>query len=122
MRTAGSAAFLTVKGITTGHSRDEFEYPVPFADAEYMLEHLCRRPLIDKIRYRIPFEGFTWEVDEFLGENRGLILAEVEFAEGENPALPPWAGEEVSADSRYYNSNLAQHPYCEWGAERGTTP
>jgi adenylate cyclase len=116
VRTAGQKGFLTVKGITRGISRAEYEYEIPLEDANHMLEHLCQRPLIEKMRFRIPFEGMTWEVDEFLGENLGLVLAEIELSdEGQEVILPSWVGEEVSGDPRYYNVNLVKHPFCRWG-------
>lgn len=115
VRTAGDRGFLTVKGATAGLARLEFEYPVPRADADAMLDRLCPRPVIEKTRYRVPFEGRVWEVDVFGGENAGLILAEVELpAVDAVVVLPPWAGVEVSDDPRYYNSNLAREPYGRW--------
>jgi adenylate cyclase len=117
IRTAGDRAYLTLKGPVQGLTRSEFEYPIPQEDAEIMLATLCELPLIEKRRYRIQVGTHLWEVDEFLGENAGLILAEVELSsEAEAVGLPPWAGQEVSGDPRYYNSNLAQHPYASWGA------
>lgn len=114
VRIAGDHAFLTVKGRTTHHSRSEFEYPVPVADAEQMLS-LCEGPLVEKTRYEIPHAGKTWQVDEYHGDNRGLIFAEVELtAEDERVEIPEWIGEEVSGDPRYYNSNLAKHPFTSW--------
>lgn len=115
VRVAGAGAYLTIKGPTTGVTRAEFEYPIPVADAQLLLDTLCIRPLIEKTRYRVPFGGRMWEVDEFVGENAGLITAEVELDEATAlVALPPWIGREVSDDPRYFNSNLAQHPYARW--------
>jgi adenylate cyclase len=115
VRTAGSQGFLTVKGKTEGAARLEFEYPIPLADAEQLLTELCQRPLIEKVRYRIPHAGLVWEVDEFEGENAGLILAEVELErEDQAVELPPWAGEEVTGQPRYYNANLIALPYSRW--------
>ena len=116
VRIAGPLAFLTIKGATSGASRAEFEYPIPLADAEALLG-LCEGPLIDKIRHRVAFGGLLWEVDEFLGENAGLVVAEVEL-EREDQAvdLPPWVGEEVTHDPRYFNSNLASFPFSQWRA------
>jgi len=114
VRLAGAHAFLTVKGITKGHSRLEFEYPVPVADAEEMLA-LCEGPLVEKTRYEIPHAGKTWQVDEYHGDNHGLILAEIELtSEDEKFEVPEWIGTEVSGDSRYYNSNLARNPFASW--------
>jgi len=115
VRAAGEKGFLTVKGITRGISRAEYEYEIPLQDANHMIEHLCERPLIEKMRYRIPFEGMTWDVDEFLAENLGLVLAEIELShEGQEIILPPWLGEETSGDPRYYNANLVEHPFRQW--------
>ena len=115
VRIAGSRAFLTIKGLNRGITRTEFEYPIPVADAEAMLEALCERPLIEKTRWVVVFEGFTWEVDEFHGDNDGLTVAEVELASAdEKPSLPEWVGEEVSSDPRYFNSNLVKHPFKSW--------
>ena len=116
VRIAGSNAFITVKGLTRGIERREFEYSIPPADAGVMLDELCTRPLVEKLRHRIIFAGLTWEVDEFLGENKGLLLAEVELpAPDARVELPPWAGLEVSDDPRYFNSNLSRNPYTRWG-------
>ena len=85
------------------------------ADAAAMLDQICERPLIEKTRYLVPFEGHLWEVDHFHGDNEGLVIAEIELREeGERFVLPPWIGEEVSADPRYYNSNLVAHPFKAW--------
>ena len=108
--------YLTLKGKTTGITRDEFEYEIPTEDAEKLLD-FCKRPLIDKVRYLIPAEDgiHTWEVDRFFGENEGLMIAEVELSdENEEFSRPDWLGREVSGDPHYYNSNLAEHPYSEW--------
>jgi CYTH domain-containing protein len=115
VRLAGEQGFLTIKGKTTGISRSEYEYAIPVNDAQEMLHNLCQRPLIEKTRYQIDWEGLTWVVDEFSGENTGLILAEVELQDANQAiALPPWIGEEVSHDPRYYNSNLAKQPFSQW--------
>ncbi|MBT3360424.1 MAG: CYTH domain-containing protein [Rhodospirillales bacterium] len=115
VRTIDDAAFLTIKGITVGMTRAEYEYEIPTADATEMLDDLCEKPIIEKTRYKIPFEGFVWEVDEFAGVNQGLIVAEIELAD-ENQAFtkPDWIGEEVSGDPRYFNANLIAHPYTNW--------
>lgn len=115
VRTIGDHAYLTVKGISTSITRMEFEYEIPLADANDMLDHLCEKPLIEKTRYAIPYQGHIWEVDEFHGENAGLIVAEVELEdESQEFRLPPWVGEEVSDDPRYYNANLVERPYTTW--------
>lgn len=112
VRTAGDRGFLTVKGVTKGISRLEYEYEIPLQDAKDMLDHLCERPLIEKHRYRVEFEGLVWEIDEFMGDNQGLILAEVELAEEDQIiSLPEWIGKEVSRDPKYHNAGLVKHPY-----------
>jgi adenylate cyclase len=115
VRTAGSKGFITVKGITVGATRSEYEYEIALADANEMLDRLCERPLIQKTRYRIPFGSLVWEVDEFEGENHGLITAEVELkSEDQAVSIPEWVGQEVTGDTRYFNANLVAHPYSEW--------
>ena len=115
VRIVGQRGVLTVKGLTRGISRLEFEYEIPLADATRLLDELCHRPLIEKTRYEVAHAGLTWEIDEFHGDNAGLVVAEVELAaEDQNIELPGWIGKEVSGDPRYYNSNLAQHPFSEW--------
>lgn len=114
VRTAGAEAFLTIKGANQGNIRLEFEYAIPLSEAEEMLA-LCEGPLIEKTRFKIPHAGHLWEVDEFHGDNQGLIIAEVELsAEDEEVEMPEWIGAEVSGDPRYYNSNLAVHPFSRW--------
>jgi adenylate cyclase len=114
VRMAGSKAFLTVKGVTQGATRAEFEYGIPVEDAEQLLQ-LCDGPIIQKDRYVIIHEGSKWEVDEFFGDNAGLVLAEIELtSEGQSFSRPAWLGAEVTHDRRYYNSSLASHPYIEW--------
>ena len=115
IRTVGDKAVITVKGVTVGCTRLEFEYPIPYADCESMLDSLAEKPLIDKTRYRIPMGEFVWEIDEFHAENDGLIVAEIELPDEDTPfERPEWIGEEVSSDPRYYNSNLVAHPYSTW--------
>jgi len=115
VRIAGDKGFLTVKGITVGASRSEYEYEIPVADANEMLDRLCERPLIEKTRYRISHTGLVWEVDEFEGENRGLITAEVELKdEHQSVTLPGWVGQEVTGDPRYFNANLVAKPFTTW--------
>lgn len=114
-RTYGERGYLTIKGTTSGISRSEYEYEIPYGDATEILEHLCLHPLIEKTRYRIPFAGHVFEVDEFDGANRGLTLAEVELKSAdEKVELPDWIDREVSDDLRYFNSNLAQKPFSTW--------
>ena len=115
VRIVGDRGYLTIKGKNQGMVRAEFEYPIPLGDAEIMLETLCHPPLIEKVRYRIPQGDLTWEVDEFGGENSGLIVAEVELQqENQAIALPVWIGQEVTEDPKYYNANLVHHPYQCW--------
>jgi adenylate cyclase len=115
IRTVGDKGFLTVKGITVGVSRSEFEYSIPTEDANALLNDLCERPLIEKTRYKIPHGDLTWEIDEFFGENQGLIVAEVELRdEHQTIDRPSWLGQEVSGDPRYFNSNLIKTPYTRW--------
>ncbi|MGZ4968904.1 MAG: CHAD domain-containing protein [Methylobacter sp.] len=108
-------AFLTIKGKPNGHTRAEYEYPIPTEDAKQIVENLCLKPLITKTRHKIPMGKLTWEVDEFAGENSPLVLAEVETRTQKPPqGKPDWVGDEVSDDSRYLNINLVDHPYSDW--------
>lgn len=114
IRVAGEQGLLTIKGVSSGASRAEFEYEIPLADAKQMLS-LCDGPLIEKYRRKISHEGMLWEVDEFLGENLGLVVAEIELeSESQTFAKPSWIGEEVTQDARYYNSNLSINPFSRW--------
>ncbi len=115
VRVGGDAAHVNVKGVTVGASRLEFEYPVPLEDAEVMLRELCLRPIIVKTRYLVRHLDQDWEVDVFEGDNAGLVVAEIELEdEAQAVTLPDWAGEEVTHDARYYNSNLALTPFNQW--------
>lgn len=115
IRIAGTDAHLNIKSATLGVERDEFEYPIPFADAEHMLALAGRR--VEKIRHHVPAGPHVFEIDEFLGDNAGLIVAEIELARAdESFERPKWLGREVSDLARYYNLNLATHPYSEWSA------
>jgi CYTH domain-containing protein len=115
VRIEGAKAKLTIKGITTGVTRAEFEYNIPVEDAATMLDNLCEQPLIDKHRHKEVHFGKTWEIDVFHGLNEGLVVAEIELAsEDEVIELPAWVGAEVSSDPRYFNSNLLKHPYQSW--------
>ena len=114
VRIKGAKGFLTIKGKTVSASRAEYEYEIPLQDAEEMID-LCEKPVIEKIRHIIKHHKHVWELDVFSGANKGLIMAEIELeAEDESFELPSWAGEEVTLDARYYNSNLAKHPFSEW--------
>ena len=115
VRIEGSKAKLTIKGVTTGVSRSEFEYSIPVEDAAILLDNLCEQPLIDKHRHKEVHGGKTWEIDVFHGLNEGLIVAEIELSsEDEKFELPVWAVKEVSSDPRYFNSNLLKNPYSTW--------
>jgi len=118
VRVAGEAAFLTIKGVSNGPSRAEFEYAIPTADAAQLLT-LCDGPLIDKIRHITRFGGLDWEVDEFLGANQGLVVAEVELDSPDQAfARPDWLGIEVTDDPRYFNSSLAVQPFQAWPGKK----
>ena len=107
--------WLTIKGITVGATRAEYEYEIPSDEASEMLDNLCERPLIEKTRYRVEHQGLIWEVDEFDGDNAGLIIAEVELDdEDQTIVLPDWVGEEVTGDARFFNANLIANPYSTW--------
>ena len=115
VRIAGDTAFLTIKGETSGISRMEYEYPIPVEDSKVLLAELCEQPIIEKKRYTINYQGFVWEVDEFFGENEGLLVAEIELEEeGQRFAKPPWVGAEVSSDRRYANASLVKNPFSTW--------
>ena len=97
--------------------RREYEYPIPLADAEELLADLCHAVLVEKVRYKVDFSGFIWEIDVFSGVNQGLIVAEIELDELEQQfPRPPWIGREVSDEIRYYNSHLISYPYCQWSS------
>jgi adenylate cyclase len=114
VRIAGTRAFLTVKGVARGATRLEFEYEVPVADAQAMLA-LSDGPVVLKRRRHVGHEGSTWEVDEFLGDNAGLVVAEIELqSEAQAFTKPDWLGAEVTGDPRYFNSSLAAHPFSRW--------
>ncbi|TWT51596.1 CYTH domain protein [Thalassoglobus neptunius] len=114
VRIAGDRAWLTIKSLTNDTTRQEFEYEVPVSDAEEMLA-LCDGPLIEKYRWFVDYEGMLWEVDEFLGDNAGLIVAEIELTAEDQPfEKPPWLGDEVTGDRRYHNSSLVKMPFKSW--------
>lgn len=115
VRVAGEHAWLTIKGGTRGITRAEFEYAIPLEDANALLDELCLRALIDKTRYLVTHAGMRWDVDEFHGENAGLVIAEIELSDEQQAfERPGWLGKEVSDDPRYFNSNLARKPYARW--------
>jgi adenylate cyclase len=118
VRIADNVATLNIKGMTLGVQRPEYEYEIPLPDAVELLDALCERPLIEKTRHFIEFGGKLWEIDEFHGDNAGLIVAEVELdSPDEVITMPAWAGQDVSHLERYYNVRLTQYPYSQWLAE-----
>ncbi len=115
VRLVGDLAKLTVKKRVKGATRLEFEYDIPAKDAEVLLDDVCDRPLIEKTRHIVERQGLTWEIDEFNGDNEGLIIAEVELEREDQPFEKPiWAGSEVTDDLRYYNASLVSYPYNVW--------
>ncbi len=114
VRIQGEVAFLNLKSRELGHTRQEFDYPIPVDDARALLG-LCVGGVIDKRRHHVRHEGHLWEVDEFLGDNAGLVVAEIELGDaGEGFVKPAWAGREVTDALRYYNLALASRPYSSW--------
>ncbi|MBO9635857.1 MAG: CYTH domain-containing protein [Chitinophagaceae bacterium] len=114
VRLADEAGYLTIKGISEGATRLEYEYAIPINDARELLDNFSGSEL-SKIRYKIPFDNKIWEVDEFLGDNAGLLVAEIELQSEDEPfEIPDWVAGEVTGDEKYYNSNLTIHPYCQW--------
>ncbi len=115
VREKGDDYFLTIKGNNIGISRLEYDFPISKEDAKELIFHFCKTTLIEKTRHYIEHKGHTWEVDEFHGKNNGLIVAEIELeSEDEKFEIPYWVGEEVTQDDRYYNMNLAIHPFTSW--------
>ena len=115
VRLAGDQGWLSVKAMTRGPARAEYEAAIAAADANEMLLALCEGPLIEKWRYIVPHEGNEWEIDEFLGLNAGLVIAELELDSVQQQFVAPaWLGAEVTLDERYYNFSLSQHPYSRW--------
>jgi adenylate cyclase len=115
VRIEGDRAVMTIKGRNVGATRGEWEYPIPMDDAAELLDRLCEQPLIEKYRRRIALAGNVWEVDEFLGANAGLVVAEIELSsEDQVFDKPDWIGEEVTDDLRYLNSSLIKHPFSAW--------
>lgn len=115
VRISDECAWLNIKSATVGTHRHEYEYEIPLLDANEIISMLCRKPIIEKTRHFVTDDGNTWEIDEFDGDNQGLIIAEIELSEIGKPfSKPHWIGEEVTHDLRYYNNNLAKHPYSEW--------
>lgn len=115
VRIEDQKATLTIKGRNSGATRGEWEYAIPLEDAHVFLDVLCEQPIIEKHRYRIPYHGMQWEVDEFFGVNSGLIIAEIELeSEFQSFVMPEWVGEEVTHDARYFNSSLIKYPFSHW--------
>ena len=115
VRLSGDRGTLTIKGMSRGATRTEFEYTIPSEDAEILLDTLCRRPLIEKTRYLVPEGAHTWEIDVFEGDNAGLIVAEIELAHEEEAfGRPAWLGDEVTDDARYFNACLVEKPFRDW--------
>ena len=119
VRVAGDRAWLNIKSATVDISRAEYEYTIPVDDGREILATLARRPLVEKVRYEVRVGAHLWEIDEFSGDNAGLLVAEVELASPDEPfERPDWLGEEVSHDPRYLNAALVAHPYSVWGTAR----
>lgn len=115
VRIFGEQAHINIKSTDDGIHRHEFEYDIPLDDAHDLFEHVVQGPAVEKIRHELRIGGHLWEVDEFLGANAPLIVAEIELAHADEAfERPAWLGEEVSQDQRYYNSNLATHPFSQW--------
>ncbi len=115
VRVSNDKAWLNIKSATIGTHRHEYEYEIPLSDAQEIITNLCRKPIIEKTRHIVIDDNNTWEIDEFEGDNSGLIVAEIELLEvGADFSIPAWLGEEVTSDHRYYNNNLASHPYSVW--------
>ena len=115
VRIEGEQARLNIKSATLDITRQEYEYPIPMPDAKAMLDDLCEKPLIEKTRYHLDYQGHEWEIDVFAGENDGLVVAEIELTSVDvDFPRPDWLGEEVSDDPRYYNVCLVKHPYRDW--------
>lgn len=114
VRKTETAGWLTIKGLSIGASRLEYEYEIPLAEAEELLDNFSENEL-EKIRHEIIYANKLWEVDVFLGENQGLIVAEIELeSEDEDFEIPEWITEEVTHEKKYYNSNLTKHPFKDW--------
>jgi adenylate cyclase len=123
VRIGGDSAWLGLKARVVGPARQEFEYCIPVVEAEQILDSLCAEGAVEKVRHRVPFDAHEWEVDEFVGENAGLVLAEIELShEDEQFVRPPWIGLEVTDDARYYSSSLAVCPWRRWSAAGRNAP
>jgi adenylate cyclase len=123
VRIAGDEAWLNLKGVTIGAQRLEYEYPIPLGDAQHLLDNLTCKPLIEKTRHWVDVAGHTWEIDVFAGDNAGLIVAEIELDDPDEPFIKPdWLGDEVTDDPRYYNTCLSSHPYRLWQGDTHACP
>lgn len=115
IRVSDESAKINIKSATIGAQRHEYEYDIPAEDAHELLNTLCHKPLVEKTRHIVVIQQHTWEIDEFAGENQGLCVAEIELSSTEEQFVKPdWAGEEVTEDIRYYNNQLAKHPFNSW--------
>lgn len=116
VRVKDDKGYITIKGQNQGAVRLEYEYTIPVEEAKEIIENLCQKPVIEKRRYNYQAaDGHLWEIDEFFGENEGLVVAEIELLREDEPfEKPDWVGEDVTSDMRYYNSNLMQNPYINW--------
>ena len=118
VRIQGDKANMNIKSLEIGLSRDEYEYEIPLEDGQKILATLATGPVIEKMRYLVKVSNHTWEIDEFFGENEGLIVAEVELqSEGEEFEIPSWAGREVTEEVRFYNISLSKNPYNSWSED-----
>jgi len=118
VRIEGECANMNIKSLEIGLSRDEYEYVIPLDEGKKILATLAVGPVIEKIRYLVKVGEHVWEIDEFLGENQGLVVAEVELSsEEEDVLIPDWAGREVTRLSRYYNVSLSKRPFSIWSDE-----
>jgi len=112
---AGARGFITIKGLSRGATRVEYEYAIPPEDAREILDGLCLHPLIEKERHKVEYGGLLWEIDEFFGENAGLIMAEVELtSEEQEVSMPAWIATEVTGKPRYFNANMNSYPFSQW--------
>ena len=115
VRVSGSEASLNIKSMTLGAVRSEFDFSIPLEDARVLLERLCVHPLIEKTRHHVSYGGSDFEIDEFRGENQGLVVAELELRRDTRDfPRPPWLGIDVTDDARYYNINLVSQPFRRW--------
>jgi len=118
VRIEGDKANMNIKSLEIGLSRDEYEYDIPYSDGQKMLATLAVGPVIEKVRYLVKVDQHTWEIDEFLGDNAGLVIGEVEMdSEDEEVTIPEWAGREVTEEVRFYNISLSKRPYSDWSED-----